>query len=238
MALTLADKTVLVIGRGTGIARAIADAALAAGAEIVVAGRNPDALRDSYSGSSLTVERVDLTDESSIEALAARLGEVDHVVSTASARARGLLRELDRESLTLSFETKVIGPIMLAKHFADRFRPSGSLTLFSGVAAFKPAVGYLGVAATNGAVDFLTRSLSLELAPVRVNAISPGVIDTGIWDSLGDEGKSEYFEHFRTNNPARRIGTVEDIAEAVMFAMTNEFLTGLTIRVDGGEPLT
>lgn len=91
---------------------------------------------------------------------------------------------------------------------------------------------------TNGAADFLARSLALELAPVRVNAISPGVIDTGIWDSLGEAGKQEYFEHFRTHNPARRIGTVEDIAEAVLFVMTNRFLTGVTLRVDGGEPLT
>jgi NAD(P)-dependent dehydrogenase (short-subunit alcohol dehydrogenase family) len=123
---------------------------------------------------------------------------------------------------------------MLAKHL----RINESFTLFSGVAAFKPAIGYLGVAITNGAADFLTRSLSLELAPVRVNALSPGVIDTGIWDALGEQGKRDYFEHFRTHNPARRIGTVEDIAEAAIFAMTNRFLTGVTLRVDGGEPLT
>ncbi len=99
-------------------------------------------------------------------------------------------------------------------------------------------VGYLGVAITNGAADFRGRCLALEMAPVRVNAISPGVIDTGAWDSFGNEGKEQYFEHFRTHNPARRIGTVDDIAESEVFAMTNEFLTGVTLRVDGGEPLT
>jgi NAD(P)-dependent dehydrogenase (short-subunit alcohol dehydrogenase family) len=93
------------------------------------------------------------------------------------------------------------------------------------------------VAITNGAADFLTRSLALELAPVRVNAISPGVVDTGIWDGLGEAGKREYFEHVRTTNPARRIGTVDDIAQTALFAMTNGFLTGVTLRVDGGEPL-
>lgn len=106
------------------------------------------------------------------------------------------------------------------------------------MAAFKPVIGYLGVAATNGAADFLTRSLALEMGPVRVNAISPGVIDTGIWDSLGEEEKKAYFANLRTRNPARRIGTVDDISAAVLFAMTNASLTGVTLRVDGGEPLT
>src|ERR1700758_2917768 len=97
---------------------------------------------------------------------------------------------------------------------------------------------YLGVAITNGAVDFLTRSLAVELAPIRVNTISPGVIDTGAWDSLGEDGKRDYFQRIGNNNPARRIGKPADVADAVLFAMTNTFLTGVTLKVDGGEPLT
>ncbi|MFC0548498.1 SDR family oxidoreductase [Kutzneria chonburiensis] len=233
MGTALQDKSALVIGRGSGIARAIVEAARAEGAQVIVAGRDAEKLHDAYDG-ELRAEAVDVTDEASIQALAKAIGPVDHVITTASARARGLLPDLDRESLLKSFDTKVIGPVMLAKHL----RVNESFTLFSGVAAFKPAVGYLGVAITNGAADFLTRSLSLELAPIRVNALSPGVIDTGIWDALGEQGKQDYFEHFRTHNPARRIGTVEDIAQAAIFAMTNRFLTGVTLRVDGGEPLT
>ena len=179
------------------------------GAQVVVAGRDAHALRQTYD-ETVRAEQVDVTDDESIAALAQRLGPIDHLVTTASARARGVLKDLDRDAVRISLDTKVIGPIMLAKYFAPTIADDGSLTLFSGVAAFKPAVGYLGVAVTNGAADFLARSLSLELAPIRVNAISPGVIDTGIWDGLGPEGKQEYFEHFRTHNPARRIGTVED----------------------------
>ncbi|GAB3396358.1 SDR family oxidoreductase [Humibacter soli] len=240
MAESLKDTTVLVIGRGSGIARAIVDAARQRGALLVAASRDADSLRADYAGDAddVRVEKVDLTDDASIAALADRVGPLDHLVSTASARARGTLADLDRDALRRSFDTKVIGPVMLAQHFAGQFRAGGSFTLFSGVAAFKPAAGYLGVAITNGAADFLTRSLAIEMAPVRVNAISPGVIDTGIWDSLGEQGKADYFEHFRTHNPARRIGTVEDIADAALFAMTNRFLTGVTLRVDGGEPLT
>jgi NAD(P)-dependent dehydrogenase (short-subunit alcohol dehydrogenase family) len=239
MAVDLRSQRVVVIGRGSGIAKGIVDAVLARGAEVVVAGRNAAGLREAYADvDGVSVETVDVTDDVSIASLAARLGEVDHVVSTASSRARGVLADLERDALRLSFDTKVIGPLMIAKHFAGRIRPGGSLTIFSGVAAFKPAVGYLGVAVTNGAVDFLTRSLALELGPVRVNSISPGVVDTGAWDALGADGKEAYFAQFREHNPARRIGTVEDIAEAVIFALTNESMTGVTLRIDGGEPLT
>ncbi|WUW36417.1 SDR family oxidoreductase [Streptomyces sp. NBC_01462] len=115
---------------------------------------------------------------------------------------------------------------------------SGSFTLFSGVAAAKIAVGTLAVAITNGAAEVLARSLALELAPIRVNAISPGVIDTGAWDGFGEEGKAEYFAGIRARNPARRIGTTDDVASAVLFAMTSTFLTGETVHIDGGEPLS
>ena len=237
MGNTLQDKTVVVLGRGSGIARAVALLAQSEGARVIVAGRDKAKLASAYSGSDITAEVVDITDDESITALADRVGAVDHVVSTASARARGKLADLQRHNLQQSFDTKVIGPTMLAKYFAPQFNPGGSFVLFSGVHAFKLNVGYLGVGITNGAVDFLTRWLAVELAPIRVNAISPGVIDTGAWDSLGENGRRDYFKHIAASNPAGRIGTTDDISGAVLFAMTNTFLTGVTLKIDGGEPL-
>jgi NAD(P)-dependent dehydrogenase (short-subunit alcohol dehydrogenase family) len=193
----LKDQTVLVIGRGSGLARASALAALDAGARVVAAGRDQETLAAAYAGQpGVSTETVDLTDEASIAALGDRLGTVDHVVSTASARARGRVADLDRDAIRLSFDTKVIGPLMLAKHLAPRMNKGGSFVLFSGVAAAKIAVGTLGVAITNAAADTLAPSLALELAPIR------------------------------------------DIAEGVLFAMTSTFLTGQTLHIDGGEPLT
>jgi NAD(P)-dependent dehydrogenase (short-subunit alcohol dehydrogenase family) len=235
---SLDERTVLVVGRGSGIARAITELATAEGARVVEAGRDRAALAAAYDDPAITAETVDVTDDASIAALVEHVGRVDHVVSTASARARGKLADLDRADLLRSFDTKVIGPTMLAKYFGPVMAPDGSFVIFSGVNAFKVNVGFLGVAITNGAADFLTRSLAVELGPLRVNAISPGVIDTGIWDSLGPGGKADYFAHLRVHNPARRIGTVDDIANAALFAMTNTFLTGVTLKVDGGEPLT
>ena len=235
----LKDQTVLVIGRGSGLARAVVLAARDAGARVIAAGRDRETLSAAYANEpGVSTETVDLTDETSIAALSDRLGPVDHVVSTASARARGRLADLDRDAIRLSFDTKVIGPLMLAKHFAPRMSRDGSLVIFSGVAAAKIAVGTMGVAITNAAADTLARSLALELAPIRVNAISPGVIDTGAWDDIGGQGKADYFAKISARNPARRIGTTGDIAQGVLFAMTSTFLTGQTLHIDGGEPLT
>jgi NAD(P)-dependent dehydrogenase (short-subunit alcohol dehydrogenase family) len=235
----LVDQTVLIIGRPSGIAGAIVSAARDDGAKVIAAGRDQASLEAVYGDDpNITTEIVDLTDEASITALAARVGTVDHIVSTASARARGKLADLDRDAIRLSFDTKVIGPLMLAKHFASRINEHGSILIFAGVASAKIAVGTMGVAITNSSAEVLARSLALELAPIRVNAISPGVIDTGAWDAFGEQGKADYFTHISSSNPARRIGTVQDIASGVIFALTNRFLTGTTLHIDGGEPLT
>jgi NAD(P)-dependent dehydrogenase (short-subunit alcohol dehydrogenase family) len=234
----LQGQRVLVVGRGSGIARAVVLAVRDAGAKVVAAGRDKGALAEAYAGEpAISTEIVDLTDETSIATLGQRLQTIDHVVSTASARARGRLADLDRDAIRLSFDTKVLGPLMLAKHLAPRVNEGGSFVVFSGVAATKIAVGTLGVAITNGAADVLARSLALELAPIRVNAISPGVIDTGAWDGLGAQGKADYFADMSARNPARRIGTAEDVAGAVLYALTSTFLTGQTLHIDGGEPL-
>ena len=239
MSTPLRDRNVLVIGRGSGIARAIALAARDAGAKVVAAGLHLDQLTSDYADEpGITPETVDIADDPSIAALGERLEKVDHVVSTASARARGRLQDLDRDAVRRSFDTKVIGPLMLAKYLAPRTNEGGSFVIFSGVAAFKIAVGTMAVAITNGAADTLVRSLALELAPVRVNGLSPGVIDTGAWDAFGEQGKADYFAQVAGRNPVGRIGMVEDIAAAAIFAMSNSFLTGQMLRVDGGEQLT
>ncbi len=238
MGKTLQGKTVVVVGQGGGIARAVTVAARSEGARVVVAGRDKARLAAAYSDTGIDVEVVDVTDDSSIAALAERLGPVDHVVSAVSARARGRLDELQRASLLKSFDTKVIGPLMLTKYFAAQINQGGSFVLFSGFPAFNINVGFLGVAITDGAVDFLTRSLAVELTPIRVNAISPGVIDSGAWDSLGEQAKRDHFQDVSRTNLAHRIGKAEEVANAALFAMTNRFVTGVTLKVDGGQHLT
>ncbi|MET9231695.1 SDR family oxidoreductase [Lentzea sp. NPDC003310] len=215
---------VLVIGRSGGIAGAVADGIRAAGGTVVLAGRNQD-------------EHVDLTDEGSIAALAERVGNVDHVVSTASARARGTAADLDRDAVRASFDVKVIGSILLARHFAPRLPRTGSFVFLSGASARRVVPGMLAVGATNAAVDAVTRSLAVELAPIRVNAVSPGTVDTGAYDALGAERKAALFASREATSPAGRVGRADEIAGAVLFLLTNGFTTGVTLGVDGGEVL-
>ncbi|MFI5585950.1 SDR family oxidoreductase [Amycolatopsis sp. NPDC051758] len=237
MTSSLQDRTVLVVGRGSGIAQAVTLALRAAGAKVVVAGRDEQALAAAYDDPDVTAAAVDLTDEAAVAALAERLGRVDHVVSTASARARGALGDLGHDTVLRSFDVKVLGPLLLAKYFAPRMPEDGSFVFFSGSSARKPAPGMLAVGATNAAVDVLTRGLAVELAPIRVNAVSPGTIDTGAYDALGEQKKAELFATRAATSPARRVGRAEDIAEAVVFALGSTFLTGVSLGVDGGEPL-
>jgi NAD(P)-dependent dehydrogenase (short-subunit alcohol dehydrogenase family) len=234
---SLKDRTVLVIGRGSGIARAIALVVSEDGGRVIAAGRHPGDLADAYSGRDIDIEQVDVTDESSVAALAGRIGTVDHVVSTASARARGGYRDLTASLVNASFDAKVTGPLLLAKHFAGILAPDGSFLFMSGATALKPAPGMLAVAATNAAVDAIVAGLAVELAPIRVNAIAPGTIDTGAYDALGDERKTALFKARSAANPARRIGTADDVAAAALAVLTNGFLTGVSIPVDGGEHL-
>ena len=158
---------------------------------------------------------------------------MDYLVSVANAAANGPVTGLDRDAVVGAFDAKVIGAILLAKHFGPRFVEGGSMLLFSGIVGWRPSAGKTVTAATNGAVSFLASALAVELAPIRVNALSPGIIDSGAWDGLGD-GKQKLFEKTAATVPARRVGTLADISSAALLTLTNPFITGETLHVDGG----
>ncbi|QUQ67837.1 SDR family oxidoreductase [Kutzneria sp. CA-103260] len=219
--MNLTDQKILIIGAGSGIAAQLAADLTASGAKVTVAGRS-------------TTPAVDLTDEDSIRRLASDLGEVDHIVSVAAAHANGPVSGLDRDAVHTAFDAKVIGPLLLAKHFAPHIRPGGSILLFSGVAAWRPSPGLAVMATTNAAVATLAEALAVELAPIRVNALSPGIIDSGSWDHLD---KQAFFADVAAKNPARRIGHPSDVSAAAITALTNPFITGTTLHVDGGGRL-
>ncbi len=230
--MSFEGKRLVIVGGAAGIGRQIAADASAAGAEVIRAGRNPAALGEH----GVRTAFADLEEESSLKALAEEVGEVDFVVSLAAAPANGPVTTLERDAVTRAFDAKVIGPLMLAKHFASSFREGGAMVLFSGVAAWRPMPERTVMATTNGAVAFLAEALAVELAPVRVNAISPGIVDSGAWDRLG-EAKAEFFRRTAEANPAGRVGRPADVAAATLLLLANPFVTGSVLHVDGGGRL-
>jgi NAD(P)-dependent dehydrogenase (short-subunit alcohol dehydrogenase family) len=158
---------------------------------------------------------------------------IDHVVSTANAGVSGPASELDIAAVDRAVRAKLGGAILLAKHAAPGLPPHGSMTFFSGFVAWRPAAGQSVTAMTNGGLASLAAALAVELAPRRVNVVSPGVIDSGAWDRLGDQ-RDAFFARSAASVPAGRVGRPEDVAQAVLLALTNSFITGSVLHVDGG----
>ncbi|MFJ8854957.1 SDR family oxidoreductase [Streptomyces sp. NPDC102437] len=237
-ATTLGGQRLVIVGAGSRTGRLLAQAASVAGADLVLAGPDPRKLE--WTAGELAdpaeVVPVDLADEASIAALAKRVGRFDHLVSTAAMPANGPVAELDLTDVQRAFAAKVIGPLLLAKHLACQARESGSFTFFSGVAAWRPSPARTVMATTNGALAFLVQALAVEIAPVRVNAVSPGIVDTGSWDGLGAD-KEAFLRTIAERNPARRVGTPDDLIKAVLYAIDNPYVTGTVLHVDGGGRL-
>ncbi|MFG2848128.1 SDR family oxidoreductase [Kitasatospora sp. NPDC048296] len=234
----LKGQRLVVVGAGSRTGRELAKAASAAGAALVLAGPDPRKLEwtaGELSGPS-EVLALDLADERSIADFAALVGGFDHLVSTAAMPANGPLKDLEPADVRRAFDAKVIGPLLLAKHLAGQVSESGSFTFFSGVAAWRPAPARTVMATTNGALAFLVQALAVEIAPVRVNAVSPGIVDTGSWDGLGAD-KEAFLRGIAERNPARRVGSPQDLIKAVFYAIDNPYVTGTVLHVDGGGRL-
>ncbi|MEU2354742.1 SDR family oxidoreductase [Streptomyces misionensis] len=227
-------ERILVIGGARALGAAVARRAAKDGYDVVVGARDlaaADALAHEIGAASV---RIDLQDESTLAAAAERLKDgVDHIVTTGSAPHDVRVTELDRDKLLTAFTAKVIGPMLVAKHFAPVLRPTGSMVLFSGVVGWRPGPGSLVKGVTNGAVEYAARHLAADLAPVRVNAISPGVVDSGLWDRLGDK-KPALLSKSAAKTFVGRHGESEDVVDAVMWLLHAGFVSGETIHVEGG----
>ncbi|WP_223632602.1 SDR family oxidoreductase [Corallococcus sp. EGB] len=238
--MQLEGRKVIVVGAGSGIGRGVAIAASEAGAHVVLAGRTRETLEatSELMKGPREVRVLDASVEAEVAAFCEAVGPFDHLVSTVSQGAAGPLTGIGSAAIERAFAAKLWAPIFLVKHASPRISPEGSFTFFSGFRAWKPAVGTSITSLVNGGLEAFTRAMALELAPVRLNAISPGVVDSGsFWDRLGAEARERLFADYANKAPARRVGKTEDLAAATLFAMTNPFLTGTVLSVDGGGVL-
>lgn len=231
---TLNNQRVLVIGGTSGIGFATAATAVDTGAAVTIASRNQenlDAASLRFPGPVQT-QVLDTGDNNQIERFFQQEEPWDHVVVSAAQTKGGPVRVLSLADAAASMDSKFWGAYRVAR--AARIRDGGSLTLISGFLSERPSGTAVLQGAINAALESLARGLALELAPIRVNAVSPGLIETPIWDGLPPDKRKALFESTAAKLPVRRIGQPHDIANAVLFLMTTSFATGSTVRVDGG----
>lgn len=230
------NMTVLVIGGTSGMGRAVADAVAAAGGTPIVAGRDrqkSEGVAEQIGHGARGVS-IDLTDLHSIQAAADEIGDIDHLVLTAAALTYAPFSELSIEDAQKVFDNKFWGYYRAVSVFAPRLPDHASITIFSGVAVDRPTAGTVAVTAVNSALEGLTRSLAVELAPIRVNSVSPGMVDTEAYNHLDADEKAQQFEEVGSSLLVGRVGKPEDTAATVMYLIGNGFTTASNVHVDGG----
>jgi NAD(P)-dependent dehydrogenase (short-subunit alcohol dehydrogenase family) len=240
---SLQGQKIVIVGGSSGIGLGVARAALDSGAETVIVGRSPRKLQ--AAAGALAADRrlrtvaADMTKEAEVARLFAEVGAFDHLVSTAGAPPPGdPIDGTDLDVARAFLDNKLIGAIALAKHAVRTLKVGGSMTFTSGINKDRPPVpGGAVVTAVAGSFGYLAHALALELAPTRVNIVSPGWVDTPMWDELVGEAKTGFFAGMAPSLPARRFATPADVAKAYLFLMESEFTTGETIHVDGGQRL-
>jgi len=231
------NKTIAVVGGGSGIGKAVAMAAARDGAKVILSSRTRDKLETAVRDMpGADIAPVDMTDAASVEAWQAALPELDHLVISASSAAHGRFADLPEDALKGMFDAKFFGPCATARAALPKLRAGGSITFFSGVLSRRPGLNCSGLGAVNGAVESLTYALALELGPrLRVNCVSPGMVRSDAYAGMPEAARDEMYAATGESLPVGRVGTVEEAAEATLFVMSNTYTTGLVLDVDGGH---
>jgi NAD(P)-dependent dehydrogenase (short-subunit alcohol dehydrogenase family) len=237
--MSLANKRIVIIGGSSGIGLATAKAAVAAGAAVIIAGRSQEKLVQAQQeiGGQVTALPLDVRNEPYVQAFFGQIGHFDHLATPGSAARGGPFVTGDTASARADFDSKFWGQYLAAKYGAPRLNPGGSIVLFAGMWSQRPPAGVSVFAAINSAIEGLARALAVELAPLRVNAVSPGAVDTPIYAGMPAAAREDMFRAFAAAAPLGRVGRPEEVAQTVLYLMTSTFTTGSTLYVDGGFTL-
>ncbi|MGF9892977.1 SDR family oxidoreductase [Priestia megaterium] len=236
----LKGKKVVIIGGSSGIGFESAKQVIAQGAEVIIASRSKNKLQNAKEqlGASATAFILDTTQEQQVQSFFEKVGQFDHLVVSAAETSSGSFLDTNTAQARQLFENKFWGQYYAAKYGAPKVLPYGSITLFSGVVAYKSMVGSSILGAVNAAVSNLGQTLALELAPIRVNIISPGIIDTPSRSKMPEETRNHFYATVGNKLPVKRIGRAEDVAQSVLYLLQNSFVTGTVLHVEGGHILS
>jgi NAD(P)-dependent dehydrogenase (short-subunit alcohol dehydrogenase family) len=234
------NKRVVIVGGSSGIGLAVAEKVAAHGGEVVIVSSNAERVQEAMQsiGGKTRGQAVDVTDEKAVENFFASLGAFDHLVFTAGDSLQ--LHELaatDLRQARRAFELRYWSVLATVKYGSPQIRKGGSIVLTTGVAGQRPQSGWVIAASVCGTIEALTRALAVELAPIRVNAVSPGVVRTSLWQNMNSAEREQLFKSVGKRLLVGRVGEAHEIAQAYMFLIKEEFVTGQTVVVDGGTLL-
>lgn len=235
--MSLAQQRILVIGGSNGMGLAAAQQLAVLQAEVLIAGRSQEKLDKALSTiqGRASAYVADFTDPQSLSALFERTGRIDHLVLAGSSNAAwGPFPSISAAALRNALEGKLIGYWQALQAALPHLRRDGSVLMLSGAASRTAMPGTAGLAAVNGAITQMAQTLARELAPLRVNVVSPGLVDTPAYDGMPADHKAAMFAGAASSLPVGRTGTADDIAEAIVYLLGNGFTTGATLDVDGG----
>jgi NAD(P)-dependent dehydrogenase (short-subunit alcohol dehydrogenase family) len=234
--------TVVIIGGSSGMGLAVARRCLAGGATVVIAGRSPERLEAARAELAcpdrLHAVTADIGNRAQIAALFEHAGTVRHLVVTAADLPYGPVAALTEDSLMRAVRSKLLGPFFAAQEAAPRMTAGASMTFTSGIAAYRPAPGGSLAAIVNGALESMVRAFALELAPIRVNAVSPGWVDTPLWDQLATpDAKQARLSQMAARLPGNRLAGPADIAHAISYLIEDDYVTGTVLHAEGAQLL-
>jgi NAD(P)-dependent dehydrogenase (short-subunit alcohol dehydrogenase family) len=234
------NKRVVIIGGSSGIGLAVAEQASSQGADVVIVSSKAERVQEAIQsiGGNVRGEVVDISDEKAVEGFLADIGAFDRLVFTAGDSLQlHALADTDLKQTRRAFELRYWSALATVKYGSPHIRKGGSIVLTTGVAGRRPHSGWVIAASVCGTIEALARAPAIELAPIRANAVSPGVVRTNLWQNMSSSEREQLFESMGKRLPVGRIGEAHDIAQAYLFLMQEGFCTGQTVVVDGGTVL-
>jgi len=238
--MSLTDQRVVIIGGTSGIGLATAHAAIDAGAEVIIASSRQSSV-DAALGelsAGTTGHALDVLDTVAVQTFFDEIGAFDHLAYTAGESLRLLpVDGMDLDQARGFFQVRFFGALNAVSIAAKHIRPGGSITLTSGSARTRPGAGWSVASSLCGATTSLAGALAVELAPLRVNVVEPGIIRSPLWSGMSAEDQQTMYDQQAHLLPVGRVGEVNDVARAFLYSMTQTFMTGTSIPVDGGTLL-
>ena len=225
-------KKAIVFGGTSGIGLSATQMLSDKGAHVIALSRNPDKLKTVPK--NVTTKKMNVLDRDALEQFFQEIGEYDILVNSATggARAVGPFLSMDLDGYRASFD-KLWGYTNVVRYGTKYLKDNGNIVLVSGSPARKCRPGQIAISSVGGAVEAFARGIAPEIAPKRINIVSPGIIDTPMSPLQGKE-REDYYKNTTNNNLIPRAGTPDEVATGIIFAIENEFITGTTIDIDGG----